>query len=167
LVEEYERKYRTTPNARAVWSMAQFVTLDSRQAIAAILALAAQGQQRAAAHGSDADADLGSRRLAQQDADYLAGVAATLAWVLGERLEAPITRSRPLELTTRDLKSERVHAEDVIEQARNPGMIGQLPPPWYGEGVKLTITWLLGDSMAAPVDPAGRGPYGNIANCWP
>ena len=32
LVEEYERKYRTAPNARAVWSMAQFVTLDSRQA---------------------------------------------------------------------------------------------------------------------------------------
>ncbi len=32
LVEEYERRYRTTPNARAVWSMAQFVTLDSRQA---------------------------------------------------------------------------------------------------------------------------------------
>ena len=39
-------------------------------------------------------------------------------------------------------------------------MIGRLPPPWYGEGIKLTITWLLGDSTAPPTDPAGRGPYG-------
>ena len=31
LAEEYERKYLTAPTARAVWSMAQFVTLDSRQ----------------------------------------------------------------------------------------------------------------------------------------
>jgi conjugative relaxase-like TrwC/TraI family protein len=32
LVEEYERKHGKAPNARAVWSMAQFVTLDSRPA---------------------------------------------------------------------------------------------------------------------------------------
>jgi conjugative relaxase-like TrwC/TraI family protein len=32
LIEEYERKHDTVPNARAVWSMAQFVTLDSRRA---------------------------------------------------------------------------------------------------------------------------------------
>ena len=32
LVEEYERKHGKAPNARAVWSMAQFVTLDSRRA---------------------------------------------------------------------------------------------------------------------------------------
>jgi AAA domain len=32
LIEEYQRKHQTAPNARAVWSMAQFVTLDSRQA---------------------------------------------------------------------------------------------------------------------------------------
>ena len=31
LIEEYERKHGKAPNARAVWSMAQFVTLDSRQ----------------------------------------------------------------------------------------------------------------------------------------
>jgi hypothetical protein len=40
-----------------------------------------------------------------------------------------ITRSRPPELTTKDLKAERVHAEDVIEQASNPGMIGRLERP--------------------------------------
>jgi conjugative relaxase-like TrwC/TraI family protein len=32
LIEEYERKHGKAPNARAVWSMAQFVTLDSRHA---------------------------------------------------------------------------------------------------------------------------------------
>ena len=131
----------------------------SPEQIAAILALAAEGQERAAARGRDIDADPDDRQFARQDADYLDGVAATLAWVLGERPEAPITRSRPRELTTRDLKAERVHAEDVIDQARNPGMIGRLPPPCYGEGVKFTITWLLGDSIAPPIDPAGRGPY--------
>ena len=31
LIEEYERRHGKAPNARAVWSMAQFVTLDSRQ----------------------------------------------------------------------------------------------------------------------------------------
>ena len=86
-------------------------------------------------------------------------MAATLAWVLGQRAQAPITRRRSRGLTTRDLKTERVHAEDVIEQARNPGMVGRLPSPWYGEGVKLSITWLLGDSTAPPIDPAGRGLY--------
>ncbi len=54
---------------------------------------------------------------------------------------------------------QRVHAEDVIEQSRYPWMAGRLPPLWYGEGVKFTITWLLGDWTAPPVDPAGRGPY--------
>jgi hypothetical protein len=38
-------------------------------------------------------------------------------------------------------------------------MADRLPPLWYGEGVKFTITWLLGDWTAPPVDPAGRGPY--------
>lgn len=32
LAEEYERKHGKAPNARVVWSMAQFVTLDSRPA---------------------------------------------------------------------------------------------------------------------------------------
>jgi hypothetical protein len=55
---------------------------------------------------------------------------------------------------------ERVHAEDVIAQARQPWIAGRLPPPWYGEGVKFSITWLLGDSTMAPVDTCRpRGPY--------
>ena len=42
--------------------------------------------------------------------------------------------------------------EDVIEQSRYPWMADRLPPLWYGEGVKFTITWLLGDWTAPPVD---------------
>jgi hypothetical protein len=82
------------------------------------------GRQQAATHGRDVDADPDDRRFAQQDTNYLDGVAATLAWVLGDRPEAPIMRSRPRELTTKDLKAERVHAEDVIEQAKNRRLSG-------------------------------------------
>jgi hypothetical protein len=128
--------------------------------IADILALAAQGQRQAAAESRNIYATPEDRQYVQQDADYLDGVAATLAWVLGQRTNAPITAARPREITTRDLKTERVHAEDVIEQARYPWMADRLPPFWYGEGVKLTITWLLGDTTAPPVDPAGRGTHG-------
>ena len=131
----------------------------SRQQIADVLAAAVKGQQRATVVARNSDVGLDTRRCSQQDVGYLGGVVATLAWVLGEQAEAPVTRRRPAELTTRDLKAERIHAEDVIEQARNPGTAGRLPPRWYGEGVKFSITWLLGDWIAPPVDPAGRGLY--------
>jgi hypothetical protein len=133
----------------------------SPEQIADILALAAEGLRRAAAQGRDLDLDAGAdtRAFARQDADYLDGVMATLAWALGEQVESPITRARSGELTTRAHKMERVHAEDVIEQSRYPWLADRLPPPWYGEGVKFTITWLLGDTTVPPVDPAGRGPY--------
>jgi hypothetical protein len=65
---------------------------------------------------------------------------ATLAWVLGERTDAPISRQQAREVTTRDLKRERVRADDVIERGRYPWMADRLPPAWYGEGVQLTIT---------------------------
>lgn len=127
--------------------------------IARILAFATEGHRRAAAKSSDIGTDPDGRQFAQQDADYLDGVLAALAWILGERAEAPISRGHSREPTTRNLKTERVHADDVIEQARQPWMADRLPP-WYGEGVKFTITWLLGDSTSPPVDPAGSGPYG-------
>ena len=60
-----------------------------------------------------------------------------------------------------------VRAEDVIEQFRYPWMARRLPPLWYGEGVNFTITWLLGDWTAPPVDPAGRGPYSYDSELWP
>ena len=68
------------------------------------------------------------------------------------------------ELTTRDLKAERVHAEDVIDQARNPGMADRLPPPWYGKGVKFTIAWLLGDWTAHLSIQQATGLTGKAAN---
>ena len=81
-------------------------------------------------------------------------MAATLAWVLGDRPEAPITHSRPRELTTRDLKVERLHAEDIIEQGTMPWMADRIPPGRYSEGVKFTISGLLGDTIVPPSDPA-------------
>ena len=132
----------------------------SREQITDVLTLAAEGRQRAAAQGRNIDTGADDRAFARQDADYLDGVMATLSWILGERAESPVTRAHSRELTTRDLKVERVHADDVIEQSRYPWMADRLPPLWYGEGVKFSINWLLGDSTAPPVDPAGRGPYG-------
>lgn len=132
----------------------------SPEQVADVLAVAVHGQRRVAARARNIDAAPSTRQFAQQDADYLAGVAATLAWVLGERAEAPVTRRQSGEPTARDLRTERARAEDVIEQARNPGMAGRLPAPWYGEGVNFSITWLLGEGTVLPVDPAGRGPYG-------
>jgi len=131
----------------------------SPEQITGVLALAAEGLRQAAARGRDIDAGAGARALARKDAAYLDGVLATLAWVLGERAGSPIASPHSRELTTRVLKVQRVRAQDVIEQSRYPWMAGRLPPLWYGEGVKFTITWLLGDWTAPPVDPAGRGPY--------
>ena len=132
----------------------------SRQQMAEMLALAAEVKRRAMIEGRDMDADPADRQFAGHNLDYLNGVGATLAWGLGERAEAPITRVQSRELTSRDLKSERVHAEDVVQQGRSRWTACRLPPRWYGEGVKSTITWLVGDSTAAPVDPAGGGPSG-------
>lgn len=78
----------------------------------------------------------------------------TLAWVLGERAEAPITRAQPREVTARALKTERVYAEDVIGQDGDPRIANWLPPRSYGEGVEAAISWLLGDSIALRVDPS-------------
>ena len=110
----------------ANWLADSATSSGRRSEIAGVLAIAVESQQRAAAAGRDIDADPDDRQFARQDADYLDGVVVTLAWILGERAESPITRGRSRELTTRDLKVERIHAEDVIEQARNPGMAGRL-----------------------------------------
>jgi hypothetical protein len=139
----------------------------SREQIADVLALAAEGQQRAGAKGRDLDAGADDRQFARRNTDYLDGVVATLIWVLGQRTEMPITRAHSDPPTTRDLKSERIQAEDVIEQAGSPWMADRLPSTSYGEGVKYTITWLLGDWITPPVDPAGYGPYGRDSKLPP
>lgn len=123
----------------------------SREQISDLLASATEGQCRAEAASGDTSASPTQRQRADQHAEYLKGVAATLSWVLGEA-DSPITgrRTRP---AARDLKNERVHAEDVLEQAASPRLVDPAPPPWYGEGVESTITWLLGNSSARPVGP--------------
>lgn len=126
-----------------------------RQQMGEVMVLATAGQQRAGAMSLDRDADPGDQPVAHHEVDYLDGVAATLAWVLGESADAPITRAQPLELTTRDLKTERVHAEDVIDQGRRHWVADWLPPRRYGEAVRSTISWLLGDSLMPPTGPSG------------
>jgi hypothetical protein len=127
-----------------------------QELIGRILAAAVKSKQRAEAEGRNA----GVGEDARHDAAYLDGVVATLVWILGGQAETPVTRVRSRELTTKDLKVERVYAEDVIEQASRPWMTDRLPPASYSEGVKFSINWLLGDSTTPPVDPAGQGPYG-------
>jgi hypothetical protein len=134
--------------------------VHSQELIGRVLAAATVGKRRAEAKERNDDVGEDEREFARQDAAYLEGVVATLVWILGGQAETPITHVRSRELTTKDLKVERVYAGDVIEQARRPWLADKLPPPWYGEGVKSSINWLLGDSVTPPVDQGGRGPYG-------
>ena len=125
--------------------------IRSLEQIADVAALATRARRRAAARRLDVDADQGDQQLAREEVDYLDGVVATLAWVHGERAEAPITRVQPREVTARALKTERVYAEDVIEQGGDRRLSASLPSRWYGAGVKATIAWLLGDTINVPV----------------
>jgi hypothetical protein len=131
-----------------------------QEQVGRILAAATEGKRRAGSESRSTEAGEDDRQFARQDAAYLDGVVATLGWMLGGQAETPVTHVPSRELTTKDLKVERVYAEDVIEQSGRPWTAGHLTPPWYGEGVKFTINWLIGDSTVPPVDPAGRGPYG-------
>lgn len=126
----------------------------SRGQIADVLASASDDQRQAVTLGRHVSANPDQRHRASHDADYLSGVAATLAWVLGEA-RSPITR-RESQPTTKDIKTERLHAEDLTEQATAPGLAGCSPSPWYGEGVVCVIAWLLGDRRARPLDIGSR-----------
>lgn len=114
--------------------------------------LAHEAQLQAAERSRDLDADADSRLSGQQDADYLAGVIATLAWATGQRSETPVSQRQCADLSTRTLKTERLRARDVIDQAASPWVADRLPPGSYGEGVRRTIDWLLGDATAWPAD---------------
>jgi hypothetical protein len=131
----------------------------SRQQIADALAIAVNGQRCASAQAQGLNMDLGSRSAERQQEAYFDGVTATLAWVLGKRGESPIAGAYSASVSGRDLKAERVRAEDVTDQVRYPWLADQLPTPWYGEGVKSSIAWLLGDQTASPINPV-RCPRG-------
>jgi len=128
----------------------------AREQIADVMRIAVESQHRESAMARDAAIDTMSRRLAEQAAAYFEGVGVTLAWVLGERTETPITRSPTREVTTRNLKTERIHADDLVEQARHPWLPGRVLPPMYGEGARDTITWLLGGSILLLTDRGSR-----------
>lgn len=54
-------------------------------------------------------------------------------------------------LSTKDLKAERLHADDLIDQAGQLWAVEQSLPPGYGEGVSCSIGCLLGGSTKPPV----------------
>lgn len=128
----------------------------SREQLTHVLSLATAHQREATTRTRDLDASAAARQVAQQEADYYAGAIATLTWVLGQCPHAPISHEAGDGSTSRVLKRERLHAEDVIEQARYPWVSDCLPSLTYGEGVKTTITWLLGNMTKDLLDPPGR-----------
>ena len=126
----------------------------SREQVAGLVALATPAQRDATAKSLDTAATPGDRQRGRQEADYLDGVLATLAWACGDRAETPVSRTHP-GVTAGTLKRERLHAEDVIEQGEGSCAADWFPSRAYGEGVESTITWLLGDSTAPPIPWSG------------
>lgn len=122
----------------------------SRAQIAGVCAATTEGHRQGLVKGQQGSLRPARRLQTQRDAEYRIGVTATLEWVLGQRDRAPITSQRRGVLTATELKAERLHAEDVIEQADQP-QAGGLADRRYGEGVKSTINWLLGDTATPPV----------------
>jgi len=120
----------------------------SLQQMADLVVLAQPAQRAAVARSLDPGTAPDEREHARREADYLDGMLMTLAWVCGERAETPITHAQ-VETTARNLKRERVHAEDAMEQCADQHAADQPSRP-YGEGVQSTISWLLGDSTAPP-----------------
>ena len=80
-------------------------------------------------------------------ADYCDGVIATLEWVLGEQLPAPISGQRSWPITTSQLKYERLHAEDSLRYGQARTAAEGLSAS-FGSGVQLSIAWLLGEVVA-------------------
>jgi hypothetical protein len=119
----------------------------SHRQLADIAALAAQAHRVATAKSRDIKSHPGERERAGQEMDYLNGAMATLAWASGERTAAPISHGQHPDGMAKALKRERIYAEDAIEQAGDQRVSGSLPSRWYGEGVKSTIAWLLGDTI--------------------
>jgi hypothetical protein len=128
----------------------------SREHLACVLALATERQREAVLRTRDLDTSPAVRQAVQEEADYCAGVIATLTWVLGHRPHAPISQETVDGSASRVLKRERLHAQDIMEQVRYPWLSDRLPSRAYGEGVKITITWLLGNLTTQPLDPASR-----------
>jgi hypothetical protein len=130
----------------------------SRQQIADVLADAIDGHRQATRKGRESSASPADKQFARRDADYLGGAIATLEWILGQRAGGPITSQHPNELTARELKTERLHAEDMMESMAQEQVPGRMPQFAYSNGVKSSITWLLGDCATPPITSAAHAP---------
>ena len=128
------------------------IVRSHEEIVRTVAAMAIDGYQEAAAVGHNARADIEDRRLARQLANYLNGVAATLRWIASDQREAPISRRPSPQPTTRDVKAERVLAEDLIDLGDSPWTADHVPSAAYGAGVRSTIDWLLGDRITSPID---------------
>ena len=141
LTEEYERRHGKAPNARAVWSMAQFVTLDSRRAKAhsapsreALLAQWEAQSRRAENEALSAipDVALGRREdgAAQQPADAEVERILAAAVADAQRRKATFSRYELTRMVNRylpdflgGLSGDQVTGllEELTDQALRPG----------------------------------------------
>jgi hypothetical protein len=99
---------------------------------------------------------------AWMNAAWLRGVRDIVTWVLGEYDASPLCGRTVGLPATYDLTYEEAAADPIVMQGRPGGCPvdpGSYPPPQYGEGVQATISWLRGDTTAAPVDANGQGRY--------
>ena len=146
MIDEYESKHGKAPNARAVWSMAQFVTLDSRRAKAhsapsreALLAQWEAQSRRAETEALSAipDAALGRRAPGRARPPSGAEVDRILAAAVADAQQRKATFSR-YELTR-------------MVNRYLPDFLGGLP----GEQVTSLLEELT-DEALRPGGPAGR-----------
>ncbi len=96
------------------------------------------------------------------NAAWLRGVRDLLTWVLGECDASPLCERTVGLPTTYDLTYEDAAAGPIVMQGRPGGCPvdpAAYPPPQYGEGIQAAISWLRGETTAAPVDHKGDGPY--------
>ncbi len=82
------------------------------------------------------------------DPEYRQGIAATLRWVLSRQVPGPVSGKLTPELTTRDVKLERLHAQDLDEQ-RDVSSASRMSSGFV-RGAIRAIDWLLGDTCEIP-----------------
>lgn len=92
----------------------------------------------------------GGRSIETDDADYLGGAIVTLAWVSGSTSTSPLSGTQTPSPTTHDLKTERIHADDVTEQRPELAFGSPSPSSRYALAVKHCVDWLLGDTTSLP-----------------